>query len=58
MVITMEGGSTLLFEAPGIYTERGTALVELVRFYWQHPEQRAELTDGRALQRLRQLQKV
>lgn len=58
MVITMDGGSTVLFEAPGIYTDRGTALVELVRFYWQHPEQRVELTDGRALKRLDRLQSV
>jgi hypothetical protein len=34
------------------YTPGGLALRELVRFYWKHPEDREELTDGRAVQRL------
>ena len=34
------------------YTPGGHALRELVRFYWKHPEDRGELADGRALQRL------
>ncbi|WP_131823435.1 hypothetical protein [Mycobacterium syngnathidarum] len=55
MVVTMAGGQTLLMEAPGTYTPKGTALVELVRFYWQHPDRRDELTDGRAVERLRAL---
>lgn len=55
MVVTMAGGETLLMEAPGTYTPKGTALVELVRFYWQHPDLRGELTDGRAVERLRAL---
>lgn len=55
MVVTVAGGATLLMEAPGIYTPKGTALIELVRFYWQHPERRDELTDGRAVERLRAL---
>lgn len=55
MVVTMAGGETLLMEAPGTYTPKGTALVRLVRFYWQHPELRDELTDGRAVERLRAL---
>jgi hypothetical protein len=58
MVLTMKDGSTLLFEAPGTYTPRGTALVEMVRFYWKHPASRDELTDGRALQRLARLQEA
>lgn len=33
-------------------TANSDALREWVRFYWQHPEYRAELTDGRALKRL------
>lgn len=53
MVVTLAGGETLLMEAPGTYTPKGTALVGLVRFYWQHPELRDELTDGRAVKRLR-----
>ena len=39
--------------AAGSITPDGTALRELARFYWQHPEARDELTDGRAAQRLR-----
>jgi hypothetical protein len=33
----------------------GGALRELVRFYWQHPGERGELTDGRASERLTSL---
>lgn len=52
MVVTMKSGKMLQMEAPGTYTPKGTAIVDMVKFYWQHPEQRDELTDGRALQRL------
>ncbi len=38
--------------ASGTITANSHALREWVRFYWQHPECRDELTDGRALQRL------
>jgi hypothetical protein len=38
--------------AAGAITPDGTALRELVRFYWEHPESRGELTDGRAPKRL------
>ncbi|PXW96709.1 hypothetical protein [Mycolicibacterium moriokaense] len=38
--------------AAGAMTPGGTALRELVRFYWQHPESRGELTDGGAVKRL------
>ena len=40
--------------AAGAITPEGAALRELVRFYWQHPESRGELTDGRAVKRLAQ----
>ncbi|MGV0853658.1 hypothetical protein [Mycolicibacterium phlei] len=33
-------------------TPDGSALRELSRFYWEHPEARVELTDGRAVERL------
>lgn len=39
--------------AAGSYTPEGRALRQMVRFYWKHPENRGELTDGRALDRLR-----
>jgi hypothetical protein len=35
-----------------LYASNGDALRELIRFYWQHPEYRQELTDDRALARL------
>jgi hypothetical protein len=38
--------------AAGAMTPDGTAMRNLVRFYWEHPESRGELTDGRALKRL------
>lgn len=36
-------------------TEDSAALREWVRFYWQHPEHRDELVDGRGLRRLGEL---
>ncbi|MEV0671539.1 hypothetical protein [Mycobacterium sp. NPDC050441] len=36
----------------GTITADSHALREWARFYWQHPDYRTELTDGRALQRL------
>jgi hypothetical protein len=33
------------------YTPGGHALRELLRFYWEHPEHREELSDGRAIER-------
>jgi hypothetical protein len=38
--------------AAGAMTPDGTAMRNLVRFYWEHPESRGELTDGQALKRL------
>lgn len=35
------------------YTPAGRALHEMVRFYWEHPQHRDELVDGRAVERLR-----
>ncbi|MBJ7339779.1 hypothetical protein [Mycolicibacterium sp.] len=35
------------------YGSSGAALYWMARYYWKHPEARDELTDGRALERLR-----
>lgn len=35
------------------YTPGGSELRQLVRFYWEHPEHREELADGRAVERLK-----
>jgi hypothetical protein len=52
IVIVMADGSAPTMAAASC-TPDGVALRQLVRFYWQHPDHRAELTDGRALERLR-----
>lgn len=51
VVMVMFDGQTPTLAA-GSFTPEGKALRELMRFYWQHPEHRGELTNGRALQRL------
>jgi hypothetical protein len=51
VVFVMSDDSAHTLAAGGI-TPDGTALRELVRFYWKHPESRGELTDGRAPKRL------
>ncbi|GAB5900617.1 hypothetical protein OKHIL_64260 [Mycolicibacterium mageritense] len=56
MDFTMTNNKRLRMESTGIYTPGGKALYEFVRFYWQHPEHRDELTNGRALNRLESLQ--
>jgi hypothetical protein len=49
-VVTADGRTRVL--PSDWYTPGGQTLRELVRFYWKHPGDRGELTDGRALQRL------
>lgn len=49
-VTTSDGRTRTL--ASDWYTSGGHALRDLVRFYWQHPEHRDELGDGRAARRL------
>lgn len=57
-------GTTFLTVVPGRtkilpsdwYTPRGQALRQLIQFYWQHPECRDELVDGRAVERLNRYQ--
>lgn len=51
IVLVLPEGRTATLLADAI-TGDSRALREWVRFYWQHPECRAELTDGRALRRL------
>lgn len=49
-IATADGGTRIL--PSDWYTPGGHALREWLRFYWKHPEDRGELTDGRALHRL------
>lgn len=51
IVFVMSDDSTPTIAANGM-TPNGEALRELVRFYWEHPEARDELTDGGAVERL------
>ena len=51
IVFVMSDDSTPTIAANGM-TPGGNALRELVRFYWEHPEARDELTNGAAVERL------
>jgi hypothetical protein len=53
VVFVMSDGSAPTIAA-GSMTPNGKELRELVRFYWEHPESRDELTDGAAVKRLAQ----
>jgi hypothetical protein len=55
IVFVMSDGSAPTLAA-GSMTPNGSAMRELVRFYWEHPESRDELTDGGALKRFAQIQ--
>ena len=54
VVVVLSDGSTQRFAGGGC-TPDGRALRDLVHHYWRHPEDRPELTDGRAIQRLADL---
>jgi hypothetical protein len=51
VILRTDGDAMTL--AAGSFTPNGRALRQWVRFYWQHPDHRGELTDRRALERLR-----
>jgi hypothetical protein len=51
--LVMNDGSTHVINGAATYSPHGVALYWMVRHYWLHPEDRAELTDGRAVERLR-----
>lgn len=53
ITVTLSNGAIAAIADAGFYATNGGALRELVGFYWQHPEYRTELTDGRAVDRLR-----
>lgn len=52
LVMLMADGRKVILKESALYTPGGRALLSLMRFYWQHPGDRAEFTDGRALERL------
>ncbi|MBB5164121.1 hypothetical protein [Mycobacterium sp. AZCC_0083] len=53
IVFCLEDGSEEIVDGADFYVPNGVALYWMVRHYWRHPGDRSELTDGRALGRLR-----
>jgi hypothetical protein len=52
VVLALKDGSEAIIEGADLYVPRGVGLYWMVRHYWRHPEERSELTDGRAHERL------
>ncbi len=52
VVLCRRDGKEEVIEGMDLYVARGVPLYWMVRHYWRHPEERRELIDGRALQRL------
>ncbi len=53
VVLRLRDGHEEIISVADIYLPRGVALYWLVRHYWRHPEDRMELVDARAAERLR-----
>jgi hypothetical protein len=53
VVLRLRDGHEEIISVADIYLPRGVALYWLVRHYWRHPEDRTELVDARASERLR-----
>jgi len=54
IVLCLQDGGEEIIEGADLYVPRGAALYWMVRHYWHNPQDRPELTDGRALDRLRE----
>lgn len=54
IVLCLRDGSEEIIGGADLYVPRGAALYWMVRHYWRNPQDRSELTDGRALDRLRE----
>lgn len=52
VVLRRHDGSEKVIDGCDFYVPNGVGLYWMVRHYWRHPEDRAELTDGRSLSRL------
>jgi hypothetical protein len=53
IVFCLKDGSEEIVDGADFYVPRGAALYWMVQHYWHHADDRAELTDERALERLR-----
>lgn len=58
IVFVMNDAKPIVIKNASGFVPNGAALYWMVRHYWLHPENRDELTDGRALERLRNEQFV
>ncbi|MFS0896779.1 hypothetical protein [Mycolicibacterium litorale] len=56
IVVGMRDGKQIVVPNADRYASSGAALYWMARHYWRHPEDREELADGRALDRLRKEQ--
>ncbi|TFV61495.1 hypothetical protein E4P42_00935 [Mycobacterium sp. PS03-16] len=54
IVLVLRDGDEKVIDGADIYLPGGAGLYWMVRHYWQLPENRPELNDGRALKRLRE----
>ena len=52
IVLTIPDAKPIVVSNADRYGDAGPAVYWMVRHYWKHPEDRGELTDGRALARL------
>lgn len=52
IVFTMSDASVRVISGANSYTPGGAALYWMVRYYSRNPDERAELTNGRALKRM------
>lgn len=54
IVLRLRDGTEKTIDGADFYVPNGVGLYWMVRHYWRHADDRAELTDGRALGRLRE----
>ncbi|MET4430822.1 hypothetical protein ABIA65_004133 [Mycolicibacterium sp. 624] len=52
-VLSLRDGSERIIDGLDFYVPRGVGLYWMIRHYWLHPDERTELVDGRALERLK-----
>ncbi|WP_155928127.1 hypothetical protein [Mycolicibacterium sp. CBMA 234] len=58
VTVSMRSSEPKVLKNALTFGPEGRVLLAFVQFYWQHPESRAELTNGIALQRLRTVQEA
>lgn len=52
-VLTLKDGNEKIIDGLDFYVPKGAPLYWMIRHYWLNPDDRAELVDGRALERLK-----